>query len=56
MAFNIKEIFKAVDDEDAFTGAEDEFYEQPLSKQVHTIENVVWRSRNSITLFENINE
>ncbi len=27
MAFSIKEIFKSVDDEDTFTGAEDEFYE-----------------------------
>ena len=27
MAFSIKEIFKSVDDEATFTGAEDEFYE-----------------------------
>lgn len=35
---------------------DDFFINDSLSKQVHTIENVVWRSRNSITLFENINE
>ena len=44
MAFNIKEIFKAVDDEDAFTGAEDEFYEQESTP----IEN----SNNKMILLE----
>ncbi len=28
MAFSIKDIFKPVDEEDTFNGAEDEFYEQ----------------------------
>lgn len=34
---------------------EDEFYEQPLSKQVHIIENIVWQSSNDLTLLEHIN-
>ena len=34
---------------------EDDFYEQPLSKQVHTIENIIWQSSNDLTLLEHIN-
>ena len=34
---------------------EDNFYEQPLSKQVHIIENIVWQSSNDLTLLEHLN-
>ena len=34
---------------------EDGFYEQPLSKQVHIIENIVWQSSNDLTLLEHLN-
>ena len=44
MAFSIKDIFKNVDDEENFTGAEDEFYEQESTP----IEN----SNNKMILIE----
>ena len=34
---------------------EDDFYEQPLSKQIHIIENIVWQSSNDLTLLEHMN-
>lgn len=34
---------------------EEDFYEQPLSKQVHIIENIVWQSSNDLTLLEHMN-
>ena len=34
---------------------EEDFYEQPLSKQVHIIENIVWQSSNDLTLLEHLN-
>ena len=34
---------------------EEDFYEQPLSKQVHIIENIIWQSSNDLTLLEHLN-
>ena len=34
---------------------EEDFYEQPLSKQVHIIENIIWQSSNDQTLLEHLN-
>ena len=34
---------------------EEDFYNQPLSKQVHIIENIVWQSSNDLTLLEHLN-
>ena len=34
---------------------DDSFYTQPLSKQLHIIENIVWQSSNDITLLEHMN-
>ena len=31
---------------------EEDFYNQPLSKQVHIIENIVWQSSNDLTLLD----
>lgn len=49
MAINEKELFKIKEYLD------DDFYEQPLSKQVHIIENIVWQSSNDLTLLEHLN-
>ena len=34
---------------------EEDFYEQPLSKQVHIIENIILQSSNDLTLLEHLN-
>ncbi len=34
---------------------DEEFIEQQLSKQVHTIENIVWQTSNDLTLLEHMN-
>lgn len=34
---------------------DESFYTQPLSKQIHIIENIVWQSSNDLTLLEHMN-